>query len=384
MLSSIFDVEFSPHKYLVHLDRINVLSEGKDAPPVTLELDISSVCNHHCEWCVDPSGTHSGVFMSLQNVKNILNEAREMGIKGVVFKGGGESTLHPDFPIILKTTCEMDFEAGVVTHGGDIHSRNIPEAMVQYCAYVRVSIDGPTPKSRESIHGIDDFSNLINGIKRLMNLKKGKRHPIVGITFCLDYNRRSLIGNCIHLGEELGVDYILIRPPFCEEVGFKSPHTPEEADELRNLIRRTASQYEGSLNIMAGNWTGDKEFEHYSTETCQTDLARRDSGIRKSNYNGIEHITRRCPASPLFLVITTEGDVYGCCCLRGIREYSFGTIDYGNGISLSAIMRGERRKEVLKRMKNTECLGSCTHPLTKINELIEYLSLPEKFHSSFI
>ena len=384
MLSSIFDVEFSPHKYLVHLDRISALAEGKDVSPVTLELDISSACNHHCEWCVDPSGTHSGVFMSLQNIKNILSEAREMGIKGVVFKGGGESTLHPDFPNILKTTCEMGFETGVVTHGGNINNQKIHEAIVQYCAYVRISIDGPTPESRKNIHGTDDFSKLINGIKRLMNLKKGKRHPIVGTTFCLDYQRRSLIKNCIHLGEELGVDYILIRPPFCEEVGFESPHTPEEADELRTMIRRAASQYEGNLNIMAGNWVGDKEMEHFLTKTCQTDLARRDSSMRKSNYNGIEHITRRCPASPLFLVISAEGDVYGCCCLRGIREYSFGTVDYENGICLSIIMEGKRRKEVLKKMKNTECLGHCTHPLEKTNELIEYLSLPEKFHSSFI
>lgn len=54
MLSSIFEIEFNPHKHLVHWDRINALVQGKDTSPVTLELDVSSICNHKCGWCVDP------------------------------------------------------------------------------------------------------------------------------------------------------------------------------------------------------------------------------------------------------------------------------------------------------------------------------------------
>lgn len=384
MLSSIFDIEFNPNKHLVHWDRINALAQGKDTSPVTLELDVCSICNHNCEWCVDPPGVHSNQLMPVPIAKRIMEEAKELGVKGIVFKGGGESTLHPKFDEIIKIADKMDFEIGVVTHGGKLNNQKLLNALVQYSAYVRISIDGPTPESRKEIHGADDFYSMVKGIKKLIAIKQSKRHPIVGATFCLDYSRRFLIDKCIQLGEELCLDYVLIRPPFCEEVGFPAPYTPEEAAILRNEIRRAAENYTGEIPIMVGNWIGDKELEKLYSKKRESDLARRDLSIRLFRYNGIEHVTKRCLASLLFIVITAECEVYGCCCLRGIKEFSFGKINSDAGISLTSIMGSERRKQCLAKMRRVECLKYCTHPLAKINELIEYLSLPEKYHSSFI
>jgi len=384
MLSSIFDIEFNPNKHLAHWDRINALAQGNDTSPVTLELDICSICNHNCKWCVDPPDVHSNRLMPVPIATRILEEARKMGVKGIVFKGGGESTLHPKFGEIIQIASEIGFGIGVVTHGGKLNKPELLNTLVQYCDYVRISIDGPTPQSRKEIHGIDDFYSMVNGIKKLMALKQSKRHPIVGATFCIDYPRRFLIEKCIQLGEELRLDYVLIRPPFCEEVGFPAPHTPEEAAILRREIRKAAVNYTGNTHIMAGNWVGDTELVKLPLKKRGNDVARRDSSVRQFEHNGIEHVTKRCLASPLFLVITAECDVYGCCCLRGIKEFSFGKINYDAGISLSSIMRSQQRKQSLAKMQRVECLKYCTHPLNKINELIEYISLPEKYHSSFI
>jgi len=384
MLSSIFDVEFNPNKHLVHWDRINALAQGKDTSPVTLELDVCSVCNHKCEWCVDPPWVHSNRLMSVPIAKRIMEEAKELGVKGVVFKGGGESILHPKFDEIIQIADKIGFEMGVVTHGGKLNNQKLLNALVHYCAYVRISIDGPTPDSRKELHGVDDFYPMVKGIKKLIALKQSKRHPIVGATFCIDYSRRFLIDKCIQLGEELCLDYVLIRPPFCEEVGFPAPYTPEEDAILRNEIRRAAENYTGEIPVMVGNWVGDKELEKLSLKKRESDLARRDLSIRQFEYNGIEHVTKRCLASPLFLVVTAECEVYGCCCLRGIKELSFGKINYDTRVTLTSIMGSEKRKQSLAKMQRVECLRYCTHPLTKINELIEYLSFPEKYHSAFI
>ncbi|MCP4397750.1 MAG: hypothetical protein GY801_10685, partial [bacterium] len=179
-------------------------------------------------------------------------------------------------------------------------------------------------------------------------------------------------------------DYVLIRPPFCEEVGFPAPHTPQEAGILRNVIQQAAKKYTGKLAIMAGNWVGDRELEELPSISSQNNLARRDSAVSRTEYNGIEHVTGRCLASSLFLVVTADCDVYGCCCLRGLKKFSFGTINYDKDITLHSIMTGEQRKERLARMRKVKCLKHCTHPLKKINEIIEYLALPQKYHSSFI
>lgn len=384
MINSIFDIEFNPNKHLVHWNKIQALVQGKDVFPVTLELDISSVCDHNCEWCVDPEGTHSFYLMPASTAQEILKEAKSLGIRGIVFKGGGESTLHPEFAAILEMAGNLGFEVGVVTNGGKLDNQQLIAALVRCAAYVRISIDGPTPQTRQEIHGCDDFAALIGGIEKLLAFRGAKRHPVIGATFCLDYAHRLLIDDCIQLGEKLELDYVLIRPPFCEEVGFTSPYSSEQLTILRHEIRTAAENYTGELKVMVGNWIGDKELEKFPIEKIPSEMARRDLGILQHRYNGIEHITKQCPASPLLLVVTAEGYVYGCCCLRGIKSFSFGKINYDDKVTLELILEGDLRKHCLEKMRKVECLNHCTHPLEKINTLIEYLSLPQKYHSSFI
>jgi hypothetical protein len=167
-------------------------------------------------------------------------------------------------------------------------------------------------------------------------------------------------------------------------VGFSAHCTPGESAVLRDEIRKAAENYQGNIPIIAGNWIGDRELEEISPKKTGRNLARRDIGIRPFRFNGIEHRTKRCLASSLTLVISAEGEVWGCCCLRGIPDFSFGKICYEKGITLASIMKSVKHKQSLTKMRKAECLPHCTHPLTKINELIEYLALPEKYHSSFV
>ena len=382
MHPDIFDIEFNPNKYLAHWDRLNALAQGNDASPVTLELDVSSACDHRCQWCVDPPGIHTGIFMPLSTARRILHEAKAIGVKGVVFKGGGECTLHPDFPQILRIADEIGFEVGMVTHGGHL-TTEIVDAAADGCEYVRISVVGPTPESRKDIHGVDDLASVIAGTRRLISRRGSKRHPIIGLTFCLDYKRHHLIGRCLELGELIKPDYLLIRPPFCEEVGFPAPHTPEEAAMLREEMLMAAEGCQGEVPVLIGKWIGDKELEN-KTSMSSMGLSRRDINIMNLKYNGIEHLSHRCPACSLLLVVTAGREVYGCCCLRGIKEFMFGKIDHERNTGLWDVMSGDKHREALDRMKRAECLKYCTHPLSKPNEIIEYLSRKDKYHSSFI
>jgi MoaA/NifB/PqqE/SkfB family radical SAM enzyme len=355
---------------------------GENVFPVTMELDVSSACNHKCFWCVDPPGSHEGVFMQVPIARRIMEEAKALGVLGIVFKGGGESTLHPHLAKILEIADSLGFEVGLITHGGNLNSELI-DSIVKYCDYVRISVDGPTPEDRKEIHGVNDLFSVIQGVKSMLNRRGSKRHPVIGLTFCLDYSRCNLIYNCLQLGEEIKPDYVLIRPPFYEEVGFPSPYTPEEAATLRAKMRDICEGYSGSFAVMVGNWIGDRELEKEG-QNIKQDLARRDIVISERKYNGIEHYTRRCPASSLVCVVTANGEVYGCCCLRDIKEFSFGYIDYNANKDFKYVMTGSQRKESLNKMNKVECLKYCTHPLSKPNEIIEYLSQPEKYHSSFL
>jgi MoaA/NifB/PqqE/SkfB family radical SAM enzyme len=375
--------EFNPLKIWHHADRLQALAADKDVAPVTVEVDPVAYCNHHCFWCVDPS--HKPVAASRDFLWQLLEElatfaVNGFGVQGVVFKGGGEPTLHSDFAKLMETTYSLGFDIGVVTNGSRLLKPGIAEALACWASYVRVSIDGPTPETHQRIHGSRDFSTIIAGVEKLMSLRH-ERHPIVGLSFAMDHVMLPVFPESIALGDRIGVDYVLIRPPFFEEVGRTSTMTPSQAAELRRALTEAAWAYPGSMDVLVGTWVGDAE----RSETPETGLA--SSGRRAHQLKQdlpIEHRLGKCWASPLLAVVAADGQVYGCCNLRFLDDWAFGYVDYEQGVTLADIWAGERRRQILARMHEAECIDHCTHPVARYNEIIEVLRDTEKLHSAFV
>ena len=377
-LGSFQFLEMNPNKFLAHFDRVRALAEGRDCYPVTVELDPVSFCNHSCSWCVDPR--HSDCALDKSFVFRLLEELKGMGVKGIVFKGGGEPTLHSDFVEISEKARAMGFETGLVTNGSRLE--DIAQAVANSFSYVRVSIDGPTAASHRKAHGSDDFFEIISGTKALIAERKrlGNRHPIVGLSFAMDHSSRGLVGDAVDLGEGLGADYVLFRTPFFEEVGRKPTMTPKQSFALKAAFAEAAAKHKGKTRVLVDYWVSDSEAR---TLGAAGKGSPRRGGVIMKNANGIEHITGECLASPLLCVISANRKVYPCCNLRFLDDWAVGTIDYSKGESFGKIWRGKKRKDVLKRMEKTECIASCTHPLSKYNEAIAYLR-SEKPHSGFL
>jgi MoaA/NifB/PqqE/SkfB family radical SAM enzyme len=375
--ASIKDIELNPHKFVEHLDKLAVLARGGDVYPSTVELDLVSFCNHHCEWCVDPQHTNHRLETSF--ACRLLSELNGIGVKGIVFKGGGEPTLHPDFKKILSYAQDLGLEVGVITNGSQLIQ--CYDAVVTYANYLRVSIDGPTETSHAHVHGSHDFSQIITGIQEVVTRRnqRRKRHPIIGLSFAMDHSLINEVGQAVRLGDMLGVNYIMFRPPFFEEVGQCNTMSPSEKQQLFQVFEQERAAYIGPMEIFIDYWISDSETAY----GISTGDSPRRGRFCQSNGNGIEHVTQRCLASPLLAVVTADKQVYPCCNLRFLEEWSVGTICYDQGMDFKAIWSGEQRKTIMDRIHHVACLKYCTHPLSKYNEIIEYLNSP-RYHKGFI
>lgn len=375
--------EFNSLKIWHHAERLRALANGQDVAPVTVEVDPVAYCNHRCFWCVDPS--HRPIKASWEFLEQLLEElaaftVNGFRVQGIVFKGGGEPTLHPDFINLVQKAHRLGFEVGVVTNGSRLLKPGLAEALIRWTNYVRVSIDGPTPETHRHIHGSRDFEKVVAGVKRLISLR-AERHPIVGLSFALDHSMMPVIPTAIILGDKLGVDYVLLRPPFFEEVGRPSTMTPLQAIELRQALANAARAYTGSISVLVGTWVGDAE------RSIERNTPLDPSGRRDHQFISdlpIEHRLGLCWASPLLAVIAADGQVYGCCNLRYLDDWSLGQVDYKSGVTLADVWSGEQRRQVLEQMHLTGCITHCTHPLSRYNEIIEVLRDTEKPHSAFV
>jgi MoaA/NifB/PqqE/SkfB family radical SAM enzyme len=386
--------EFHPLKVLHHFDRIRALAEDRDVAPVTVEIDPVAYCNHACAWCVDPR--HHAAQMSEQTFELLVKELRTFAVtgfrvEGIVFKGGGEPTLHPNFGAMVDHAAASGFAIGIVTNGSRL-TRWAP-VLAERASYVRISIDGPTPESHAAVHHSRDFADVVHGVEQLVGARATARHPVIGLTFAMDAATIDLADEALHLGERLGVDYVLLRPPFFEEVGRQATMSIEQAREVRRRLRELARSYRGMLNVMVGDWIGDAE-QRASGLANEGD---RDGEVRRAELGAsgrrdlhlaaelpIEHRTGRCLASPILAVVTADGNLYGCCNLRALPQWSFGRIDYAAGIGFTQLWQGSQRQEVLQRMHRTDCIVHCTHPLSRYNEIIEVLRDNEHPHSQFV
>lgn len=375
--------EFNSLKIWHHADRLRALAAGQDIAPVTVEVDLVAYCNHRCFWCVDP--LHKPIKAERGFVEQLLKElsafsVNGFGVQGIVFKGGGEPTLHPDFAELLRAARSFGFEIGVVTNGSRLLHPGVAEALAECAAYVRVSIDGPTPQTHLRIHGTLDFAHIVAGVERLMSLRRA-RHPIVGLSFAMDYAMLAAIPEAIALGDRLGVDYALIRPPFFEEVGRSSTMTPAQAAELRQALAAAARAYTGSMDVLVGAWMGDAE------RAAGPDKNLDSSGRRDHQFKNdlpIEHRLGVCWASPLLAVVAADGQVYGCCNLRFLDGWSFGRVDYAHGVTLADVWSSALRRRRLKSMHAAACIAHCTHPMSRYNEIVEVLRDAEQPHSAFV
>ncbi|MBI4232021.1 radical SAM protein [Candidatus Peregrinibacteria bacterium] len=363
------------------MGKLEQLAKGGDVFPVTVELDLVSYCNHHCGWCVDPQ--HMSHSLERTFVSRLLRELRSLGIEGIVFKGGGEGTLHPSYADILEETRALGFEIGIVTNGSELLV--LAEPITKNAHYVRVSIDGPTPESHRRIHRSNDFEEIITGVAGVVQLRAGleQRHPITGLSFAMDYSLIDLVEQAIRLGENLGVDYVFFRPPFFEEVGRKNTMNVEQKRELFAAFERGKRDHHGSMNIFIDYWISDTEAAYFSSRAESASESPRRGRYIRQGTNGIEHITGRCLASPLLAVVTADRKVYPCCNLRFIEEWSIGTLDYEQGDSFEKLWRSEKRQQIVDRIHGIECVQFCTHPLSKYNEIIEYLRTPQH-HRGFV
>ncbi len=43
--------QFSSDKILKHLDRVNAWLKGENPYPITVEMDVTNICNHRCPEC---------------------------------------------------------------------------------------------------------------------------------------------------------------------------------------------------------------------------------------------------------------------------------------------------------------------------------------------
>ncbi len=159
---------FSKDKILLHGDRVReYLTKGVTKAPVTLEIDLTNKCNNKCPNC---TGYNSdSVEMDAGFAKSVIVDAVGMGVRGLIFTGGGEPLLHPNLAELVGFSKGVGLDVGVITSGQAPNSFTINDLVevVKSASWLRVSLDAGSPERYKAMHGLNKngYRNALNFIK---------------------------------------------------------------------------------------------------------------------------------------------------------------------------------------------------------------------------
>jgi organic radical activating enzyme len=152
-----------------------VANGGRLSAPIAVDLDPTTFCDLECPGCISESVLNNGRF-TRERLLAIADELASIGVKAVVFIGGGEPLMHPATVTAAEILHGRGVQVGLVTNGTllDRYTARLARCM----AWTRVSVDAGTPETyamfRPSRHTRNMFVRVIANMRELAAVKHGE------------------------------------------------------------------------------------------------------------------------------------------------------------------------------------------------------------------
>jgi radical SAM protein with 4Fe4S-binding SPASM domain len=154
---------------------------------LAIRLETNKSCNLRCRYCYAQSGEDSAKIADFSNLKHIILEAKELGIRSVVVIGGGEPTLHPNFRDLIAYIDSLGI-IPVIFSNTVLMTKELAEFLYKHNASVMGKLDSLKPEVQDYLAGREEASKDIR--KGLENLFKsgfsksaGPRELRLGVSF---------------------------------------------------------------------------------------------------------------------------------------------------------------------------------------------------------
>ena len=140
--------------------------------PSSAYIMLTDNCNSRCVTC-NVWKNSSVNELTTEEIKNLLHQLKEMGIKELVFVGG-EPLLRSDIGEVIREASSLKFRAIIVVTNGLLLEKKAEELLDSGITHIDVSIDS-VGEANDKIRGVPgDYERAVKGIKAVQRLKRSK------------------------------------------------------------------------------------------------------------------------------------------------------------------------------------------------------------------
>jgi len=199
-------------------------------------------------------------------VQAALVDAKALGVRSVVWSGGGEPTTHPEWQSVVEWAGRLGLAQGMYTHGG--HLSEAQAALLAANAdWVVISLDAVDARTYGAEKGVPGarFEDACNGVRRLA----ATGQTVVGVSFLLHAGNWLEAGDMVHLGQRLGATYVTLRPTVETDPQHPSVCTADRywITEAEPLLR-SLSHY-ADVEIDVDRFLAYRDWRGHGYDTCR-------------------------------------------------------------------------------------------------------------------
>ena len=354
------------HKLDLHPARVaqwleaDTWEKAKHVYPIYWEITTSAACNHRCTFCSTDAIGYPAILMDEKILGERIAEAKQLGVKSVMFGGTGEPLVHKKITDICHACLRVGMDYAFTTNGVLLLKNNsLPKIGLLGATWIKVSLNAGTKETYSQIHRTNekDWDLVWSGIKVLVAMRNttGSKTTIGVQCVVLPenvYDMKHLAQLCI----EAGVDYLVLKP--YSQATFMLSHTYENIDysKMRDYL---------------------EDVKQFSTKTFK--VIYRGKAILEEISK--KHSYDKCRATPNFWVYSmANGDLFTCSAHLLDKRFCIGNL---NESTFQEIWEGEKRRENWEMMQGfdiKQCRLNC-----RMNGPNKYLhQLIHQPHKSFI
>lgn len=348
-------IDTENQKLIYHPERVSEWLSTGDCYPIYIEIGPTNRCNHHCVFCALDWIEKEYTDIDTDVMNRAFRDMGRCGVKSVMFAGEGEPFLHPDICDFIINANTSGLDVAVATNGVLFTEEKIKKCL-SHISWIRYSLDAGSADVHYKVHrgGKDDFTKIINNIKKAVEIKKQNGYSVViGVQLLIISDNYDDIIPFIILMKEIGVDNVQLKP-YSQHPLSKNRYSVdvEKMDRLEDMI------------------------SGFTDESFQV-IYRQKSAYRvveKKPYT-------QCYGLPFYALIESDGNVIPCNLYHTNPDFAYGNLYHED---FSEIWCGKRRKEVIKKIKAKgieSCRKGCR--LDPVNRYLAELKHPH-IHVNFI
>ncbi|MDY0058315.1 MAG: radical SAM/SPASM domain-containing protein [Myxococcota bacterium] len=301
------------------------------SPPWTLEIDPTQRCNLSCGFCPWRARLPDAALPPEILLATVAGAA-SLGVRGLIFTGGGEPLLHPALPAAVDQAVACGMSVGLYTNG-TLVTRELAQRLIPGLAWVRLNLPAADPRRYQELTGRDLWAAAWQGAAELLRARGAASRPRVGLGLVVSGHRGEQpddlgreLTSLARQASRLGLDFLQLKHDLTRLADpaygrWWDEQVPRVADRVRQQVPGLP------LLVAAGGYRG-------------------------------QAAPAPCRVALLAPAVRADGQVVACRWLRDREDALLGDL---HQVTLPALWHGEAVAAMRQRLARDGCAASCAY-----------------------